>query len=684
MAKKQEERKPSALEREEMKMQVLLEFLKKYKSVIRTPDFLKSALEESEKENNSQNIIDVSGQTQKIPNSIPIVVEPAPPAPIKKTTLPKPNPQPKKEEPKPIAYIHYDYIPDWKNWQIFGCTDLQFMSQMQQDFYADFKAHFLRGDYIDLKENRAYAACLMYELIREIGDDYYSTNENLGSLLQLTEVYPYLREIVQETIRSAKKRQHHYWSYSLRWYNLDNYSELSISAEQEDWLQYIPQNHSNFCRVDACCIEVLRVFLLTMAQLENIYYKLSNPLSGHINQLGDIIARKRYRFRNGSFNYKNTLGETRRNFHAIIFYSVDNALRQLYQFPLKQLSKDFDDMGITDLKLPFQELRTRLKHAIDFALTKAKPLSEEADCQLNGLGTSRWHLLLDELKAAYDGNSAAFAEAIKQLAQRNMALAAVEGIFTESARLLAGDSKKEALTLYAHYLHEATKPNERGFFDTGKTYKAVAKKLLKNLLPTKELLESYEAICERLKSSKGDKSIFEEALAEIEGLFVVKRKKIEINQQSIAGIQSKHSATVDLLNQYLQEEEEAPCPSPKKAEQPAPTPQEEKKPKKTAAEKNETPSEKAAKKAETQAAKFLPELGLNQPQSALLQVFSENGYRLSIAQVDTFAKMQGLMRAPLIEAINEACYEIIDDLLIEDEGGDYAINPTYYAQLAMG
>jgi hypothetical protein len=51
--------------------------------------------------------------------------------------------------------------------------------------------------------------------------------------------------------------------------------------------------------------------------------------------------------------------------------------------------------------------------------------------------------------------------------------------------------------------------------------------------------------------------------------------------------------------------------------------------------------------------------------------------------LETFAKSKGVFKNQLIESINEICYEILDDVLIEEEDEFYTINPDYYQKLLV-
>ena len=78
---------------------------------------------------------------------------------------------------------------------------------------------------------------------------------------------------------------------------------------------------------------------------------------------------------------------------------------------------------------------------------------------------------------------------------------------------------------------------------------------------------------------------------------------------------------------------------------------------------------------------FAPGLGLNAMQQDLLQLFAARKLALSQAEVEGFAKGRAALRNQLIDGLNEACYELLDDVLIEETADGYAIYAPYYQKI---
>jgi hypothetical protein len=78
---------------------------------------------------------------------------------------------------------------------------------------------------------------------------------------------------------------------------------------------------------------------------------------------------------------------------------------------------------------------------------------------------------------------------------------------------------------------------------------------------------------------------------------------------------------------------------------------------------------------------YKKEISLTDIQTNALSLFSKNGFSLSTQAFETFAKSHGVFKNSLIESINDACFEIIDDVLIEEEEENFHLNEPYYKQI---
>lgn len=65
----------------------------------------------------------------------------------------------------------------------------------------------------------------------------------------------------------------------------------------------------------------------------------------------------------------------------------------------------------------------------------------------------------------------------------------------------------------------------------------------------------------------------------------------------------------------------------------------------------------------------------------LLDMFNQNGFYLGKNQINSFAQSKGLMVNSMINQINEACFEVLDDNLIEESEDGWVVNKDYYEQI---
>jgi hypothetical protein len=63
-------------------------------------------------------------------------------------------------------------------------------------------------------------------------------------------------------------------------------------------------------------------------------------------------------------------------------------------------------------------------------------------------------------------------------------------------------------------------------------------------------------------------------------------------------------------------------------------------------------------------------------------MFLKNNFSMPQIEIEEFAKSKGVFKNQLIESINESCYEILDDVLIEEEDDYYTIFPEYFQKIS--
>jgi hypothetical protein len=64
-------------------------------------------------------------------------------------------------------------------------------------------------------------------------------------------------------------------------------------------------------------------------------------------------------------------------------------------------------------------------------------------------------------------------------------------------------------------------------------------------------------------------------------------------------------------------------------------------------------------------------------QIRLLELFAKNNFTAPQTEIEDFARRNGAFKNQVIESVNEACYEFLDDVLIEEDEDLYIVNEEY-------
>lgn len=230
-----------------------------------------------------------------------------------------------------------------------------------------------------------------------------------------------------------------------------------------------------------------------------------------------------------------------------------------------------------------------------------------------------------------------------------------ENIFFEASKFMSKRHKPTALALYLHYLYHDLKSEK---FDN----KPLTKSIQKSLFNTNEQLHEFEIILSALIQDKN----LERALEQLPAVYERKRKKIQLDSGSIKEVQALHADTVDLLNEYLKDELEDENSTIVAQEINA-----------------EEVNIQITPKHPVQETKslYVAELVFTDMQLMTLAFFEKGNFSIGFEEMETFAKEKAVFKNQLIESINETCYELLDDVLIEGEEEFYTINIDYYKSI---
>ncbi|MFZ2725230.1 MAG: tellurite resistance TerB C-terminal domain-containing protein [Methylococcaceae bacterium] len=541
-------------------------------------------------------------------------------------------------------------VPFWAMQYIYSNTALNNATKEQTDFYFYFKEQFLNDNYIELGNNLNYAFVLLFDLIDEYSHHQYF-NDLKKQLTLLGVFYPKTKPYC---IRELEKLQQGYgYSRYDNYYARYNYNSnglgniykerLQLNVEQVSALNQFNYQKNVFSEIEYCLTELILLYLRVIEQLETDYVAQNTTLTKHIELIGDLIARKEYRYRKGSKNYNACTLEMKAKLLLIIFKCCENELREKYEFN-KPLSIDYyykhPDIN-AELNDNFMLNVLRL---IETQAANIKPLDETAELAINLVNKSRWKTKFKQLTDNFTVPKAwQFVEDIKKLARLNQGSVYVKTLFFDAYKFSVAFVKEPALVLYCYYsYHYDASPNK---------YKKLIKKEQKLLFSTSKQQQSFDAIISELLKTKN----LETALQQISDFYTITRKTIQLNHQEISSIQQQHHHTVALLNTYLQDDNEQPVLETK-------------------------PINENLVKTQTTVITS-NQLGLNEVQFMLIKLFPEHDFSIEKSIIEKLVKEQGLFTSQVIDSINEACYDLIDDVLIEQEDDNYCINLKYYQRI---
>lgn len=551
-------------------------------------------------------------------------------------------------------------VPYWPHQYIYSFSEINNATQEQKEFYTKFKNEFLNRNFIYLNGNNNYAFILLFDLLNEfeahrdfpkierqledLGNNYPRTKSYCVSFL-IKKLEEYGMDTETDQFREKNQQyDYDYWKLGKRYKKKLNLSQNEEQILNSVWLQSNVFNQIEFCRV-----EILRQFLRCVEFLNRHYFPTDNTLKTIEEEFSDIIVRKEFRYRKGSQNYKYTFDIVKGEIFGHILKLSENNVREAFGNKRK-LTAEF--------KYKFSETYTSYNERVvskldSFLVTDQENISTpdiEVERSLNENNTTRWKIKFEKIEQNYTTGED-FESKIKQLAEENNKNPAVEAIFFEGSKFIAKTNKISALKLYLHYIDADLKSTE---FNN----KKLNKTLQKNLFQTNEQLQEFEDIVNNFISDKN----LEDALKKVSSLYAPKRKKISIDTSAILEVEKLHSGTVNLLNEYLQEEDESPKTEEINSEE--------------TVEINIKPQFEPSLNS-----KFILELNLSEIQQDVLELFEKSNYSLLQADLQQFLKDKNLMMGSVIDSINEICFEILDDVLIEEDGDYFTISPNYYKKI---
>lgn len=565
-------------------------------------------------------------------------------------------------------------VPYWEHQYVYSYSEINDATPKQKEFYSYLKQCFLRRKFVELEGNTNYAFILLFDLLNEYERHRNITNlENqlrlLGQFYPKTGSYAFSflaqkMEARGDSGSAARINDEYQNTYDDYWKLGSRYkTKLSLTNDEVAVLNKSAYSSNNFTGIEYCLFVIIKLYLATVTELENKYITERTSLDEQFTAVADVIARKHFRYRLNSQNYKYCLESTTPEIYSIIFKHCENAVRQHYGHKRK-ISVD-GYYTHPEIKAEFETRITEKLQEIIAGLISQIPSPDEAtEIELYAQNTNRWKIRFAELCADYDNdgissdgkNSAGkqFLENILKLGELNRKNPSIENIFFEASKFVAKSDREAALTLYIYYLYYDF---NSATFDN----KQLTKTIQKSLFKTNEQLHDFQILVSEFFKDKN----LEKALQKVPAIYAPKRKKIQLDDAVIKAVEQQHSGTVELLNEYLQDEYEGETNTIKSEEVNA-----------------EEVVIEITQKAESGAASiYTDEIAFSPLQQEVLEMFFKNSLTLVQSALENFVKARGAFKDQLIDSLNEICYETLDDVLIEETDEYYTIDESYYRKL---
>ncbi|GAB3879300.1 hypothetical protein GCM10028824_42530 [Hymenobacter segetis] len=447
--------------------------------------------------------------------------------------------------------------------------------------------------------------------------------------------------------------------------------KLDLTPQQVEWLDKFWPPHNVFIELKGGCVATIQLYLQALPALETAMQRKGASLAAVVAQTQEESLRLRkttpnpYGYSWNEYDEGYQRDQIEATIYSTIFRRCENVVREAYGHKRK-LAAEFTGMDgalAAGLEMELGQFLDALLPSL--AATISAP-DEATELALNLQNVTRWKQQLEQLAAHLSTTTAeAFAEGVQQLGQRNARNPALENIFFEASKLMARFDREAALRFYLQYVyHDLNSVTINN--------KPLAKTIQKSLFPQPDQLQRFEAIINQLVQDKN----LPQALSQVPTVYARQRRKIELDLGAIRAVQHQHAGTVELLNEYLQDEPETTA-APVSIPPLAPFVSEA-----LPEEEIQLAVLAPAPVVTTTSGAFAAAWALTATQEALLARFAAQELTLPQAEVEAFARQHGALRNQLIDSINEQCYERLDDVLIEEDGDTYTIYESYYQQLA--
>lgn len=415
---------------------------------------------------------------------------------------------------------------------------------------------------------------------------------------------------------------------------------LNLKEEEVSWLNKFYSYRNAFNSIGGCEIAIVKLFLLAIKMLNKRLIKQESSLEKEMEAIRQK-AKETIPLMHGQldeYTDEEVMDYAEKEAWYTIYRKAESVVRDTWGHKRK-ISASFNSFSQVATLHFNKQLEPLVDEIMDYLKPTIGDTTEQVELDLNATTTTRWRDRIISITASYTKDRhTEVVENLYRLGRQNLRNPTREHIYYEAAKFMAAYDKEESLRFYLNYIYhnqKSPKSDQKGLI------KSVQKKLFANEAQVAQFQQIANILMEDMNLLK--------ALAQIDTLYstpvVAKRRKIELNHDEIRIVTDQHSGTVAALNLILDDS----IPESTTEEVIVIT-------------KSESPSL------------------LNPLQLEFLKLFPEER-QLRATEVESFAIGKGMFKNQLLDGINDACYGLLDDVLIEEEDDHYIINPVYYNKI---
>lgn len=557
-------------------------------------------------------------------------------------------------------------VPEWDDFYVFRSTDLVYANKDQKEFYYQFKKRFKQNEFVNIKHQNNYAFVLFFELLDEytIHNDIHLLQKQFNLLARIC---LQTKKYSDASLRALISKRNDFYAKQMldpnresQFYPLDSFDSnfyklgrkykdiLNLSKQESAWLNKFDFTSNVFNSIEGCKIAVMKQYTLTLKLLNQILNKDGKSINKEIIRCR-VENKNKQRFYNENVwvlheknRYYNSL---EKDLYYGIFKRVENSVRADYGIKRKITDTLSNSSEITEKLINISGLVDKIILENEDQITKP---DKETQIKLNETNVNRWKAEFNAIKDSFNPSDISkFIEEIDFLESVNEKNPNIKNILYETAKFIAKYNPTQALIYYAKYIIYDLKSKNND-------YKQLPQAIQKSLFKSADQLNEFEKIIRELLTKRN----LERAIDELSLFYIPKRKKIIIDAKEVKEVETKHSGTLELLNNILADEGDLVRNT-------------------TTATETEIGHEDNKKQHNN---KF--QVALSNLQVEVIERIASNSYQLSIKEVEELALENNLFKNQLIDSINEAFAEILDgEVLIEEDDEFYVMEKSFYEDI---